>query len=137
VGAGGRVDPTGERGAAAVAGPATVDGERRRALGTMRGLRSLGQANVSVPREERRPVGSGSNSGVVERPPIIIWSDLVWVVFIVAGIGFLFCVAVLIGLALTALSLVWGAVVAFAVVVLVAALLLALELRGFWARLPR
>ena len=81
-------------------------------------------------------MGSGSNSGVVERPPIIIWSDLVWVVFIVAGIGFLFCVAVLIGFALTALSLVWGAVVAFAVVVLVAALL-ALELRGFWARLPR
>ena len=81
-------------------------------------------------------MGLGSNSSVVERPPIIIWRDLKWAVFIVAGIGFLFCVAVLIGWALTALSLVWGAVVAFAVVVLVAALL-ALELRGFWARLPR
>ena len=81
-------------------------------------------------------MGSGSNSGVVERPPTIIWGDLVWAVFIVAGIGFLFCVAVLIGWALTALSFVWGAVVAFAVVVLVAALL-ALELRGLWARLPR
>jgi hypothetical protein len=81
-------------------------------------------------------MGSGSNSGVVERPPIIIRSELVWAVFIVAGIGFLFCVAVLIGWVLTALSLVWGAVVAFAVVVLVAAIL-ALELRGLWARLPR
>jgi hypothetical protein len=81
-------------------------------------------------------MGSGSNSGVVERPPIIIRSELVWAVFIVAGIGFLFSVAVLIGWVLTALSLVWGAVVAFAVVVLIAALL-ALELRGLWARLPR
>ena len=57
-------------------------------------------------------------------------------VFIVGGIAFLVCVAVLIGLALTALPVIWGTVVAFAVVVLVAALV-AVELRRFWARLPR
>jgi hypothetical protein len=57
-------------------------------------------------------------------------------VFIVGGIAFLVGVAVLIGSALTALPFIWGMAVAFAVVVLVAALV-ALELRGFWARLPR
>jgi hypothetical protein len=58
------------------------------------------------------------------------------VVFIVGGIAFLVGVAVLIGSALTALPFILGTVVAFAVVVLVAALV-ALELRRFWARLPR
>jgi hypothetical protein len=58
------------------------------------------------------------------------------VVFIVGGIAFLVGVAVLIGSALTALPFILGTVVAFAVVVLVAALV-AVELRGFWARLPR
>jgi hypothetical protein len=58
------------------------------------------------------------------------------VVFIVGGIAFLVGVAVLIGSALTALPFILGTVVAFAVVVLVAALV-AVELRRFWARLPR
>jgi hypothetical protein len=58
------------------------------------------------------------------------------VVFIVGGIAFLVGVAVLIGSALTALPFIWGMAVAFPVVVLVAALV-ALELRRFWARLPR
>jgi hypothetical protein len=58
------------------------------------------------------------------------------VVFIVGGIAFLVAVAVLIGSALTALPFILGTVVAFAVVVLVAALV-AVELRRFWARLPR
>ena len=57
-------------------------------------------------------------------------------VFIVGGIAFLVGVAVLIGSALTALPFIWGTVVAFAVVVLVAALV-AVELRRLWARLPR
>jgi hypothetical protein len=58
------------------------------------------------------------------------------VVFIVGGIAFLVGVAVLIGSALTALPFIWGTVVAFAVVVLVAALV-AVEVRRVWARLPR
>ena len=57
-------------------------------------------------------------------------------VFIVGGIAFLVGAAILIGSALTALPFIWGTVVAFAVVVLVAALV-AVELRRFWTRLPR
>jgi hypothetical protein len=72
----------------------------------------------------------------VEGPPIITRSEVSWVVVIVGGIAFLVGVAVLIGSALTALPFIWGTVVAFAVVVLVAALV-AVELRRFWARLPR
>ena len=53
-------------------------------------------------------------------------------IFIVGGIAFLVGVAVLIGSALTALPFIWGTVVAFAVVVLVAALV-AVELRRLWA----
>jgi len=72
----------------------------------------------------------------VEGPPIITRSEVSWVVFIVGGIAFLVGVAVLIGSALTALPFIWGTVVAFAVVVLVAALV-AVEVRRVWARLPR
>jgi hypothetical protein len=72
----------------------------------------------------------------VDRPPIITRSDVSWVVFIVGGIAFLVGVAVLIGSALTALPFIWGTIVAFAVVVIVAALI-AVELRRFWERLPR
>jgi len=72
----------------------------------------------------------------VERPPLITRSEVSWVVFIVGGIAFLVGVAVLIGSALTALPFILGTVVAFAVVVLVAALVV-VELRRFWARLPR
>jgi branched-subunit amino acid transport protein len=72
----------------------------------------------------------------VDRPPIITRSDVSWVVFIVGGIAFLVGVAVLIGSALTALPFIWGTIVAFVVVVIVAALI-AVELRRFWERLPR
>jgi hypothetical protein len=72
----------------------------------------------------------------VDGPPIITRSEVSWVVFIVGGIAFLVGVAVLIGSALTALPFIWGTIVAFAVVVLVAALV-AVELRRLWARLPR
>jgi len=72
----------------------------------------------------------------VEGPPITTRSEVSWVVFIVGGIAFLVGVAVLIGSALTALPFIWGTVVAFAVVVLVAALV-AVEVRRVWARLPR
>jgi hypothetical protein len=72
----------------------------------------------------------------VERPSIITRSEVSWVAFIVGGITFLFGVALLIGSVLTALPFLWGTVVAFAVVVLVGALV-AVELRRLWARLPR
>jgi hypothetical protein len=72
----------------------------------------------------------------VERPPIITRRDLAWAAFIVEGIVFLVGVAVLIGSALTALPFIAGMVVAFTVVVLAAALVV-VELRRFWARLPR
>ena len=72
----------------------------------------------------------------MERSPIIMRSDVSWVLFIVAGIAFLLGVAVLIGVALAALPLVWGMVVAFVALVLVVALV-AFELPRFWARLPR
>jgi hypothetical protein len=68
----------------------------------------------------------------VDRPPIIICSEVTWVVFILAGIAFVLGAAVLIGAALAALPFIWGMVVAFAVVVLVAALV-AVELRRLWA----
>ena len=58
----------------------------------------------------------------MDRSPIITRSEVTWVVFILAGIAFVVGVAVLIGSALTALPFIWGMVVAFAVVVLVAAL---------------
>jgi hypothetical protein len=57
----------------------------------------------------------------VDRSPIITRSEVTWVVFILGGIAFL-AVAVFVGSVLTALPFVLGAAVAFAVVVLVAAL---------------
>jgi hypothetical protein len=67
----------------------------------------------------------------VDRPPIIMRSEVTWVVFILAGIAFVVA-AVLIGAALAALPFICGMVVAFAVVVLVAALV-AVEQRRLWA----
>jgi hypothetical protein len=64
----------------------------------------------------------------VDRPPIISRSEVSWVVFILGGIAFVVGAAVLIGAALAALPFIWGMVVAFAMVVLVAALV-AVELR--------
>jgi hypothetical protein len=60
----------------------------------------------------------------VDRSPIITRSEVTWVVFILGGIAFLVAVAVAVsvGSVLTALPFVLGAAVAFAVVVLVAAL---------------
>lgn len=52
------------------------------------------------------------------------------------GIAFLVGVAVLIGFALTALPFIWGMIVAFAVLVFMGVLVV-VELRRWWARLPR
>jgi hypothetical protein len=63
-------------------------------------------------------------------------SELAWAAYIVAASVVLFTVAVVMGMALSALSFVWGAVVAFVLLVLVAGLL-APEVRSFGAKLPR
>jgi hypothetical protein len=63
-------------------------------------------------------------------------SELAWAAYIVAASVVLFTVAVVVGMALSALSFVWGAVVAFVLLVLVVGLL-APEVRSFWAKLPR
>jgi hypothetical protein len=81
-------------------------------------------------------VGRRPNSALVWRAPIIARSDLSWVILIVGGIAFLFGVALLIGVVLAALPFIFGAVLAFAAVVLVFALTVS-ELPRFWARLPR
>jgi hypothetical protein len=63
-------------------------------------------------------------------------SELAWAGYIVGASVFLFAVALVVGMALSALSFVWGAVVAFVLLVLVAGLL-APEVRSLWVRLPR
>ena len=72
----------------------------------------------------------------MEGSPIIKRTDLAWVAYIVAGIVLILAMAVLVGMALSSLSFPWGPVVALVLVVLAAGLL-APELRSFWARLPR
>jgi hypothetical protein len=71
----------------------------------------------------------------VQLPPIKR-NDLAWAGFFTGGIALLFAVSIIIGMALTTLSFVWGGFVAFVLVVLVAALL-APEVRTFWSKLPR
>jgi hypothetical protein len=66
----------------------------------------------------------------------LLQSDFKWAALILAGVGVLFGVAVLIGLALSALAAPWGAAVAFILVVLVGGAVI-LELPRVWARLPR
>jgi hypothetical protein len=63
-------------------------------------------------------------------------TDLAWAGYIVGGTILLFSVAVVVGMVLSALSFVWGAIVAFVLLALVAAVL-APEVRSLWERLPR
>jgi hypothetical protein len=71
----------------------------------------------------------------VRRPPIITWRDVRWILFVVAGIGFLYAVIAVIGLSAT-LGDPWGKVV-FGVAFAAVLALIALELRRFSARLRR
>jgi hypothetical protein len=96
----------------------------------------VGQGRCKGSLRRRKTSGVRAELRGVDGPPIITRSEVSWVVFIVLGIAFLVGVAVLIGSALTALPFIWGTVVAFAVLVLVAALV-GVELRRFWPRLPR
>ena len=68
--------------------------------------------------------------------PIITRKDLAWLALIVAVVVALFAAALVVGMALSALSFPWGPVVALVLIMLVAGLILP-ELRSFWARLPR
>jgi hypothetical protein len=63
-------------------------------------------------------------------------TELAWAGYIVGGSLLLFSVAVVVGMALSALSFVWGGVVAFVLLGLVTAVL-GPELRTLWQRLPR
>ena len=63
-------------------------------------------------------------------------TDLAWAGYVVGGSVLLFSVALVVGMALAALSFVWGAVVTFVLLALVAALL-APEAHSLWQRLPR
>jgi hypothetical protein len=72
----------------------------------------------------------------VESPPIITRKDLAWFALITVVVVALFAAALVVGMALSALSFPWGPVVALVLIVLVASLILP-ELRSFWARLPR
>jgi hypothetical protein len=66
----------------------------------------------------------------------ITTTDVAWAVFIVAAILLVFAVALIIGMLLSALSILRGLTVAFVLTLIVAGLLLP-ELRDFWTRLPR
>jgi uncharacterized membrane protein YkgB len=72
----------------------------------------------------------------VERPTIMTRNDVAWAGFLIGAVVFVFAMAVLIGVTLTSLPLLWGAAVTFVLTVLVVALL-APEARAFWSRLPR
>jgi hypothetical protein len=72
----------------------------------------------------------------VESPRIITRKELAWFALIVVVVVALFAAALVVGMALSALSFPWGPVVALVLIVLVASLVLP-ELRSFWARLPR
>ena len=72
----------------------------------------------------------------MDGPPIITRKDLAWAALIVAVVVALFAAALVVGMALSALSFPWGPVVALVLIVLVASLILP-GLRSFWARLPR
>jgi hypothetical protein len=69
----------------------------------------------------------------VRRPPIIAWSDVRWILFVVAGIGFVYAVIAVIGLSG---RIPWGKVV-FGVAFAAVLALIAPELRCFSARLRR
>jgi hypothetical protein len=68
-------------------------------------------------------------------PPLITWSDGRWILFVVAGLGFLYAIGAVILLA-TALPSPWTAFVLFGALAVVVALI-ALELRRFWMRFRR
>jgi hypothetical protein len=73
----------------------------------------------------------------VERSPIVSRTDLKRTVMLVAAVVVaLFAVALVVGMALSALPFPWGPVVALVLVALVACLVLP-ELRSVWAGLPR
>jgi hypothetical protein len=69
----------------------------------------------------------------VRLPPLITWSDVRWILFVVAGLGFLYGV---LALSVAALKVggVWGWVIVIAALAAIAALI-GRELWAFWLRL--
>ena len=68
-------------------------------------------------------------------PPLITWSDVRWILFVVAGIAFLYGV---LALSVAALKVggVWGWVIVIAALAVIVALI-GRELWAFWLRLRR
>jgi hypothetical protein len=62
--------------------------------------------------------------------PIITWADVRWTLFIVAGLAFLYLVALVAGWSAT-LPAPWGGIV-WGIAATIIVLLIALELRRFW-----
>jgi hypothetical protein len=71
----------------------------------------------------------------VRRPPIITWSDVRWILYVAAGVAFLYGVLWIVWLSWTLPGPLGGVVWGVAATVLVA--LIALELRRFWLRFRR
>jgi hypothetical protein len=78
----------------------------------------------------------GLEGRMMERLQGVTRAQLGWAAYALGAILLVVSVAIAIGFALAVLSLVWGAVTSFVLLVLVVALLLP-EARSFWARLPR
>jgi hypothetical protein len=72
----------------------------------------------------------------MERLPSVTRTQVGWAAYTLGAILLVVSVAIAIGFVLAVLSLVWGAISAFALLALVVALLLP-EARSLWARLPR
>jgi hypothetical protein len=72
----------------------------------------------------------------VKLPPLITWSDVRWVLFVVAGLGFLAGLLNLVLWAGTTLSFVWAGVVLLATAAIIVALI-GRELWAFWMRYRR
>jgi hypothetical protein len=71
----------------------------------------------------------------MDRLPITS-KELAWGGFLAGSIALLFAVSIVIGIVLTTLPFIWGAIVALVLMFLVVALL-APEARAFWSKLPR
>jgi hypothetical protein len=82
-----------------------------------------------------RPLVESYHRPTVRLPPLITWSDVRWILFVVAGIAFLYGV-----LALSVAALKVGGVWGWAIVIAGLAVIVALigrELWAFWLRLGR
>jgi hypothetical protein len=66
---------------------------------------------------------------------LITWSDVRWILFVAAGLAFLYGLAAII-IESVRIGGVWGKII-FAAVLIIVLALIALELRRFWVRFRR